>query len=121
MYIYIYCKVQSLSLDFIQLAIVGESEDLKKTINMVIFCSKCEGYLCVYLSLCFIEYWYVSVCAIARAIIMKNQIIKGRIKKKRFKRLENNKLIIKCLVSLFNGISTLFRLFNAEAILLEEQ
>ena len=25
------------------------------------------------------------------------------------------------LVSLFNGISTLFRLFNAEAILLEEQ
>ena len=26
-----------------------------------------------------------------------------------------------CLVSLFNGISTLFRLFNAKAILLEEQ
>ena len=25
------------------------------------------------------------------------------------------------LVSLFNGISTLFRLFNAKAILLEEQ
>ena len=26
-----------------------------------------------------------------------------------------------CLVSLFNGISTLFRLFNAKDILLEEQ
>ena len=26
-----------------------------------------------------------------------------------------------CLVSLFNGISTLLRLFNAKAILLEEQ
>ena len=26
-----------------------------------------------------------------------------------------------CLVSLFNGISTLFRLFNAKSILLEEQ
>ena len=26
-----------------------------------------------------------------------------------------------CLVSLFNGISTLFKLFNAKAILLEEQ
>ena len=30
-------------------------------------------------------------------------------------------LFIMVLVSLFNGISTLFRLFNAKAILLEEQ
>ena len=29
--------------------------------------------------------------------------------------------VLFCLVSLFNGISTLFRLFNANAILLEEQ
>ena len=33
----------------------------------------------------------------------------------------NHKVIEFSLVSLFNGISTLFRLFNAKAILLEEQ
>ena len=33
----------------------------------------------------------------------------------------NKKLVWFGLVSLFNDISTLFRLFNAEAILLEEQ
>ena len=38
-----------------------------------------------------------------------------------FSILSQHKLVWFGLVSLFNGISTLFRLFNAKAILLEEQ
>ena len=40
----------------------------------------------------------------------------------KFKITKINDIVNKLgLVSLFNGISTLFRLFNAKAILLEEQ
>ena len=45
-----------MTLGFKQSAISGQSEDIfKKMLNMVKFCLKSGGYLCVYLSLYVIE------------------------------------------------------------------
>ena len=53
-------------MSFIQSAMVGQSEGLKKRLIWLIFLG---GYLCVCLSLCVIECLYVCVCDVARAYL----------------------------------------------------
>ena len=54
--------VQSVTLSFMQSAIVGQSEDLKKKLIIWLkFCSKSGGYLCLCVSLC--------LCVVARTYI----------------------------------------------------
>ena len=66
--------------------------------------------------------WYTENCAKNwNLTILPNCIYTNQNPSSKTKRTKFSMVLIHGLVSLFNGISTLFRLFNAKAIILEEQ